>query len=182
MTSGASSSGAANGEPFTLPPRSGAAEQPDMFRPRGFSPPRRLSPPLARERVAAHSRSWVHRVSALERQRYRRHHHASSPMRHPPEPSPPPAAVPASPQAVPPRRSPRPLSEIWCDLGALLHRGVRGDAVPWPARVARCSPGLPFPGSAERSTLRRSDGIGEANLACATADVSSSRRSTPKGR
>lgn len=67
------------------------------------------------------------------------------PMPHPPEPSPHQQPTSRHRDTVPPCRSPTCDGRL--DFGALLRWGVRCCGVPLPARTARCSPGLPSPGT-----------------------------------
>lgn len=116
---------------------------PGVFRPRGFSPPRRLAPPTA---------SWACCIPlpilGFIGFRCARGGWPAARIAHPlrctcpPELSPPAAAGRASP------RDPCPLAvlraETRSDLEALLRRGVRCAGDPLPVRRARGSPGLPF--------------------------------------
>lgn len=85
----------------------------------------------------------VHRVSAHRARRVRRALLASPPVHRPPERSPPRQPRLRHRRPVPPRRSSADPAIRPPDLGALLHRGVRGVRGPWPDRHARGSPGLP---------------------------------------
>jgi hypothetical protein len=82
------------------------------FRPRGFSPPRRLPPPAARGLVASHCRPWGSSGFRLDA-RCAGARGASPPMPHPPEPSPPVQPYP---------RLREPLPSCRCRLRSRGHR------------------------------------------------------------
>jgi hypothetical protein len=109
-----------------------------VFRPRGFSPPRRLPPPAARGLVASHCRPWgssgFRRGHALLRATG-----ASPPMPCPPEPSPPVQPYP---------RHREPLPSCRCRLRSRCHRVLldfkallrTSSALRWSAVAGRPRP------------------------------------------
>lgn len=116
------------------------------FRPRGFSPPRRLAPPEVRGLVASRCRPWgssgfrLGAWLALP---------ASPPMLRPPELFSAHKAGPASPQASFPLGVTT-CFPVWPGVAvfrALLRVSVRDTPPPFPAALVRCSPGLPVSGA-----------------------------------
>jgi len=116
------------------------------FRPRGFSPPRRVAPPEVRGLVASRCRPWgssgfrLGAWLALP---------ASPPMLRPPELFSAHKAGPASPQASFPLGVTT-CVPVWPGVAvfrALLRVSVRDTPPPLPAALVRCSPGLPVSGA-----------------------------------